>query len=162
MKWAKAQGGSISVEIALLMLIILMMLAPITLFGRLLWYYSVAKSATMQGARLLATAPPYTYYVSATRNAALAAATATVTSAAKSGGIPDSAIPLPAEARCDGVICGVSVTPSRIKMSFQLTVSDNLFPNLTSNYTSSTGFVMNVSTEVPYSGGVPVNALGAP
>jgi len=162
MKRAKIEGGSISVEIALLMLIILMMLAPITLFGRLLWYYSVAKSATMQGARLLATAPPYTYYVSATRNAALAAATATVTTAAKSGGIPESAIPSPATVLCDGVACGVNTAPSRINVTFLMTVPDNLFPNLTSEFTSSTGFVMNISTELPYSGGVPVNALGAP
>jgi hypothetical protein len=157
------QGGVVSVELAYILIVLILMMAPLVLFGRALWYYGAVKSASLHGARILATAPYQIYLVSSSRNAMVTLAANRVVEAAIASGVPVSALPVSGVTiLCDSANCGVSTPPQRITVSVVFGFGDNLLPDFIGNYLSGGSFEMSVEADLAYSGARPLNALGAP
>lgn len=157
MKALAIQRGSSSVELALVLLCLVMMIAPLTLFGRLFWRYGVLKSACQQGANMVATAPPYAFAVAATRTALVAAAKKAVEDAAIAGGTDADDVRGAVEATCDGGgACGSNTPPGRIRIAFTVLVRDPILPDLNVRYMPTDSYQLDIRCEVPYSSTSPV------
>lgn len=157
MKALAIQRGSSAVELALVLLCLVMMIAPLTLFGRLFWRYGVLKSACQQGANMVATAPPYSFAVTATRSALVAAAKKAVEDAAVAGGANRDDIAGLVEMSCDGGgSCGSNSPPSRISMSFTVLIGDPILPDLNVRYMPTDSYELDIRCEAPYASTSPV------
>lgn len=155
MKPAHMESGSASIELALVLLCMVMMIAPLVLFGRIFWQHGVLKSACLQGASMVATAPSYVFTVSATRNALVSAAQKAVKDGAILGGIKEEDVGA-VSISCDGGgPCGLNTPPGRINMSYAVLLTDPIFPDLSVRYMPDDLYQLDIRCELPYASSLP-------
>jgi hypothetical protein len=163
MKPARTQRGLVTVELSIAIILLMLVLAPLLLFGRALWYYGAIKAAGMHGARMMAAAPYPTYQTPARRATLTATVAAAITQSLVNSGIPASSVASGAfEIRCDNGPCSGSLPPQRVGVVIILAVDSHVLPSLLGSFMPNGIFTMESESQLSYANVRPFNAVGAP
>jgi Flp pilus assembly protein TadG len=144
------QRGVAAVEVALILPLLLLMLAATLFLGRVFYNYEVAARAAHDAAGYLATVPQIEFRTpgQASNEAALALAIVTEEIAALN---PGSTAPF-ASVQCDGLPCVGANVPATIRVSVQLTLTDEILTSLTYFLTGDNGIALVADVTMNYVG----------
>lgn len=139
----RGEGGSIAVELAVVLVFVLLPLLAATLFfGRFMWHYTVAEKAAHDAARFLASASPTELKTqSPTGNAYVVEAARALAVAEVAELKPGSNFPV-AFVFCDSGPCLTSKTtplPKIVSAYVEMSVEDPFLTPLTSLFTGDAG-----------------------
>lgn len=147
-----AERGSVAVEMAVSLTILILFLAVPLFFAEIFWFYSVAQKAAHDATRFLATASR----IEMTTQAA-AGGDAPVAILAKS--IADAEIAQTEPmfdawsivVQCDLSQCGWAV-PQTVRVQVRLRISDRIFGAFTDDFTNGQGVNLTADTTMSYAG----------
>ena len=131
---ARAQIGVITVELALMLPVMCLMLAAMFAFGQIFLHYNVLHKATSDAARYLATVPVATVTNGVTGPIAANAARQIVIDGSSAAGVNPVPTMLQIQVFCDGVQCGSNAAkPSVIRVAVNINYNNALFADLLAN-----------------------------
>jgi Flp pilus assembly protein TadG len=144
----QSERGSIAVEAAFIIPILLLCLAVPLFYARVFWYYSVGQKAAHDAARYLATATNVEMLtLSAGDGDAPVAALAKAIVLAETDEIRPVLDARTIAVQCDLDVCGWQV-PKTVRVSVRLRVSDNLLGALTDDFYKVNGQGINLKADV--------------
>jgi len=144
----RSQRGSIAVEAAVCIPILILFLVVPLFFARVFWYYSVAQKAAHDAARYLATATRVEMTtLGANDSDAPVAALAKAIVLAETDEIRPVLDARTISVQCDLDVCGWG-PPQKVRVSVRLRVSDNIFGAITNDIYMVNGQGINLYADV--------------
>jgi Flp pilus assembly protein TadG len=146
------ERGSIAVETAPILLLLITLFAFTLFFGRYFWYYEASQKAAHDAVRFLSTASQADM-----RTPAMGGAEAAVASVARSiiaeeiSSVTPYVYPLYVDVHCDFRTCGNGV-PTTVRVSISMRLKDNIFGPLTSAFFGEDGILMVADVTMRYVG----------
>lgn len=128
--------GSVVVEFALFLPVMIIMLAVPLLFGRVFWHYTVAQKASQDAVRFLASANAAEIKTpGAGGGEAPIAAVARAIVMAEIAELNPGPYPPSVNVLCDGFICAGFRIPGKVTVSVRMPIYDEFLSGITSNFT---------------------------
>lgn len=146
------QRGSIGIEAALILGILILLFAFTLFFGRLFWYYEISQKAAHDAVRFLSTASQVDM-----RTPGPGGAEAAVASVSRwiideeVAALKPYVYPLYIDVHCDFRTCGNGV-PTTVRISISMRLKDDIFTPLTTMFTGEDGFLMVTDVTMRYAG----------
>lgn len=144
----RSERGSVAIEAAILLPILILFLAVPLFFARVFWYYSVAQKAAHDAARYLATASHVEMMtLGADDGDAPVAALAKAIVMAETDEIRPVLDARTVAVQCDLNVCGWQI-PQTVRVSVRLRVSDNILGAITDDFYMVNGQGINLTADV--------------
>jgi Flp pilus assembly protein TadG len=145
--------GSVAIEFALLLPVMMLLLAAPLLFGRVFWHYTVAQKAAQDAVRFLASASAAEIRTSGAggSEAPVAAVARAIVQAEIAELNPGPTIP-GVSVQCDGQLCYGGIIPTNVTVTVQIFVSDTVFSGFTDQFTGGGDIVINPVASTNYVG----------
>jgi Flp pilus assembly protein TadG len=144
--------GSVAVEFALVLPIMVVMLAAPLFFGWIFWHYTVAQKASQDAVRFLASASAAEIRTSGPGGEAPVAAVARAMVMAEIAELRTGMDPPVVDVLCDGRTCAGLKIPSRVTVSVQMSIVDTFLSVVTLKYTGGDPIVLNPVATTDYVG----------
>lgn len=148
----RADQGSIAVEAAIVLPILILFLAVPLFLARLFWYYSVAEKAAHDGARFLSQATKLEIQASTGGAEPGVAGLARDIANAELEEIRPRLVGAAPSAQCDGITCNGLSVPTYVRMNVQIRVRDDLFGPLTNPLFGEDGLLLTADVTMRYAG----------
>jgi hypothetical protein len=154
LRQSKLRGqGSVAVEFAVLLPVILILLAAPLLFGRVFWHYTVAQKAAQDAVRFLAAANAAEIKTpGAGGTEAPVAAVARAIVQAEIAELNGGRYPPGVDVLCDGGTCFGFQIPTRVAVRVTVPIYDNFFGQITSEITGGDQILLNPAATTSYVG----------
>lgn len=145
--------GSVAVEFAVLLPIMVVMLAVPLLFGRVFWHYTVAQKASQDAVRFLAAANAAEIKTPGAggTEAPIAAVARAIVLAEIAELNPGPYRPV-VDVLCDGRTCAGFLIPQKVTVGVTMPILDDLFSGITSDITGGYPIVLNPAATTSYVG----------
>jgi cbb3-type cytochrome oxidase subunit 3 len=151
-KHAPTTRGSVAVEMAMILPILLLVLAVPLFFARVFWVYSVGQKAAHDAARYLSTATQAEMRTPGGGfNEARVAAVARWIAQQELEEIVPFTDGIPIAVLCDSGPCG-GIIPQTVHVKIQINLHDGILENLTSEYIGNTSMVLFGDVTLRYVG----------
>lgn len=148
----RMEKGSVAVEAAILLPVIILFLAVPIFLARVFWYYSVAEKAAHDGARFLSQVSRVEIQASTGGAEPGVAALAKAIVNAELAEIRPGLVGATPSVLCDGLICGGLSVPSTIRVAVQIRVRDDIFGFITDPLFGDAGMLLTADVTVRYAG----------
>ena len=146
------QRGSINIEAAFILGILVLLFAFTLFFGRLFWYYEISQKAAHDAVRFMSTVSQVDMRTPGPGGAeAASASVARWIIDEEVAALKPYAYPLYIDVHCDFRTCGNGV-PTTVRVSISLRLKDDIFTPLTSMFTGEDGFLMVTDVTMRYAG----------
>jgi len=148
----KSRRGSVAIEMAIVLPILVVLLTVPVFFARAFWYYTVAQKAAHDAARFLSTATQ-----AELRTVGAGNSDAPVAVLARAIVEEETAVLNPVmrvkvvDVQCNFNTCGVSV-PATVRVSIQMRMHDDLFAPFTSAFYGQDGLYLSADVTMRYAG----------
>ena len=145
--------GSVAVEFAFLLPVMIIMLAAPLLFGRVFWHYTVAQKAAQNAVRFLAAANPAEIRTPGAggTEAPIAAVARAIVMAEIAELHPGPYAPV-VNVLCDALICDGFQIPAKVTVSVRMPVYDEFFSGITSIFTGGDQILLKPVATTSYVG----------
>lgn len=148
----KTETGSVAVEMAFILPIFVMLLTMLLLFARIFWVYSATQKAAHDAARFLSTATQAEIRTGGGGfNEARYPAVARWIAQQELMDIVPWAEGITITPFCDNIACN-SARPSTIRVRVEVSLRNDIFPDLISAYLGSANIVLQSRVVLPYAG----------
>lgn len=148
----RKERGSVAVETAIVLPLLILFLAAPLLFARIFWYYSVAQKAAHDGARFLSQATKMEIQASAAGAEPGVAALARSIANTEVDEIRSHLIGAAAAAQCDGVPCDGLSIPSTVRVVVRIRVRDDILGLMTDQFYGEDGLLLTADVTMRYAG----------
>ena len=148
----RAQTGSVAVEAAIILPVLILFLAVPLFMARIFWYYSVAEKAAHDGARFMSQATRMEIQDSTGGAEPAVAALAKAIVNAELDEIRPGLVGVTPSVLCDGLICGGLSIPSTVRVAVQIRVRDDIFGFVTAPLFGEDGLLLVADVTVRYAG----------
>lgn len=154
LKDRRNQCGSVAVEFALILPLLVLVLALTLFFGRIFWHYTVAQKAAHDASMMLANATKlemgaHKLDLSDIEVANLAMAMAAEELAELNpglGGLPR------VEVFCDNSACKGTTVPGEVRVLISINMVDGIFGGFTDQFGGNAGLLLTADVRMPYVG----------
>ena len=145
--------GSVAVEFAFLLPVMIIMLAAPLLFGRVFWHYAVAQKAAQNAVRFLAAANPAEIRTPGAggTEAPIAAVARAIVMAEIAELHPGPYLPI-VDVLCDGGTCTGFQIPARVTVRVSMPIYDEFFSEITSIFTGGDQILIRPVATTSYVG----------
>lgn len=146
------ERGSVAVETAPVLMMLVTLLAFLLFVGRVCWYYQATQKAAHDAVRYLSTVSQVEM-----RTPGPGGTEAAIASVARGiideeiSAVRPSAYPLYIDVHCDFRTCGNGV-PTTVRVSISLRLQDDIFGSITSMFTGEDGMLMVADVTMRYAG----------
>lgn len=145
--------GSVAVEFAFVLPVMIIMLAAPLLFGRIFWHYTVAQKAAQNAVRFLAAANPAEIRTpGAGGTEAPIAAVARAIVMAEIAELHPGPYPPVVDVLCDGGTCAGFQIPVRVTVRVSMPMYDEILGDITSTFTGGDQILLNPVATTNYVG----------
>jgi Flp pilus assembly protein TadG len=148
----RTEQGSIAVETAFVLPVLILFLAVPLFLARIFWYYSVAEKAAHDGARFLSQASRLEIQASTSGNEPGVSALARSIANAELDGIRPVLVGAAAASQCDGIPCNGLSVPSMVRVVVQIRVRDEILGPITDRYFGEDGLLLTADVTMRYAG----------
>jgi Flp pilus assembly protein TadG len=148
----RTEQGSIAVETAFVLPVLILFLAVPLFLARIFWYYSVAEKAAHDGARFLSQASRLEIQGSTSGNEPGVSALARSIANAELDGIRPVLVGAAAASQCDGIPCNGLSVPSMVRVVVQIRVRDEILGPITDRYFGEDGLLLTADVTMRYAG----------
>lgn len=148
----RREQGSVAVEAAVVLPILILFIAVPLFVARVFWYYSVAEKAAHDGARFMSQATRLEMQSSTGGAEPGVAVLARDIANDELDGIRSSLAGVTVTSQCDGLTCGGQVIPSTVRVAVQITVRDNILGVITDQYFGPDGLLLTSDVTMRYAG----------
>lgn len=148
----RTERGSVAVETAIILPVLLLFLAAPLFFARIFWYYSVAEKAAHDGARFLSQATKLEMQASTAGSEPGVAVLARAIANAEVDDIRTQLAGTAAASQCDGIPCNGLSIPSIVRVVVQIRVRDDILGLLTNEYYGEDGLLLTADVTMRYAG----------
>ena len=148
----RTEQGSVAIEAAIILPVLILFLAVPLFLARIFWYYSVAEKAAHDGARFLSQATRLEIQASAAGAEVAAAALAKAIVNAELDEIRPGLMGATPSVLCDGLVCGGLSIPSTVRVAVQIRVRDDVFGFITNPLFGDEGLLLTADVTVRYAG----------
>jgi Flp pilus assembly protein TadG len=147
----RTERGSIAVEAAIVLPVLILFIAVPLFAARIFWYYSVAQKAAHDGARFLSAVSRMEIQASTGGAEPGVAALAESIADDELEEIRPALIGATVTPQCDFAKCGGLTPPQTVRVAVQIKVRDDIFGFITSQYLGSS-LVLDTAVTVRYAG----------
>lgn len=148
----KTETGSVAVEMAFILPVLVMLLTLMLFFARLFWAYSATQKAAHDAARFLSTATQAEIRTGGGGfNEARYPAVARWIAQQELMDIVTWADGITIFILCDGVPCNVT-RPETVRVRVEVSLRNDVFPELIALYLDNSNFVLKSHVVLPYAG----------
>ncbi|MGX9218960.1 TadE/TadG family type IV pilus assembly protein [Massilia varians] len=148
----KTEKGSVAVEMAFILPVLVMLLSLMLFFARLFWAYSATQKAAHDAARFLSTATQAEIRTGGGGfNEARYPAVARWIAQQELMDIVTWADGITIFVLCDGVPCNVT-RPDTVRVRVEVSLRNDVFPELIALYLDNSNFVLKSHVVLPYAG----------
>jgi hypothetical protein len=148
----RTEQGSIAVETAFVLPVLILFLAVPLFLARIFWYYSVAEKAAHDGARFLSQASRLEIQGSTSGNEPGVSGLARSIANAELDGIRPVLVGAAAASQCDGIPCNGLSVPSMVRVVVQIRVRDEILGPITDRYFGEDGLLLTADVTMRYAG----------
>jgi Flp pilus assembly protein TadG len=148
----RTEQGSVAVEAAIVLPVLILFLAAPLFFARVFWYYSVAQKAAHDGARFLSQATRMEIQASTSGVEPGVAALARSIANTEVNDIRSQLVGASATAQCDGVSCDGLSIPATVRVVVRLRVRDDILGLMTDQYYGEDGLLLTADVTMRYAG----------
>jgi hypothetical protein len=148
----RTEQGSIAVETAFILPVLILFLAVPLFLARIFWYYSVAEKAAHDGARFLSQTSRLEIQGSTSGNEPGVSALARSIANAELEGIRPVLVGASATAQCDGVSCDGLSIPSMVRVVVRIRIRDEILGPITDRYFGEDGLLLTADVTMRYAG----------
>ncbi|MBQ5940406.1 MULTISPECIES: TadE/TadG family type IV pilus assembly protein [unclassified Massilia] len=148
----RTEQGSVAVETAIVLPVLILFLAVPFFLARIFWYYSVAEKAAHDGARFLTQASRMEIQASTGGAEPGVAALARAIANAELDEIRPGLVGAAAAAQCDGVPCDGLSIPSMVRVVVRIRVRDEIFGFITDPLFGEDGLLLTADVTMRYAG----------
>jgi hypothetical protein len=148
----RTEQGSVAVEAALILPVLILFLAAPLFVARVFWYYSVAEKAAHDSARFLSSASRVEI------QASTSGAEPSVTALAKSiaddelEGIRPALVGASVTPQCDFAACDGLSVPQSVRVVVRMRIRDDVFGFITDQYFGEDGLLLTAAVTMRYAG----------
>jgi len=152
MRFKKVCRGSVAIEMAIVLPILIVLLTVPIFFARVFWYYNVAQKAAHDAARFLSTATQAELRTMGPGNSAAPVAVLAKAIAEEETAVLDPVMQVKViDVQCNFGTCGVNV-PSTVRVWIQMRMQDDLFAPYTSAFYGQDGLYLSADVTMRYAG----------
>lgn len=151
-RYQQAERGSVAIEAAIILPVLILFLAVPLFLARIFWYYSVAEKAAHDGARFLSQASRMEIQGSTGGLEPGVAAIARAIANAELDEIRPGLIGAASTAQCDGVTCDGLIVPTYVRMHVRIRVRDQVFGFITDPLFGDEGLPLTADVTMRYAG----------
>jgi Flp pilus assembly protein TadG len=148
----RTEQGSVAVEMAFVLPVLILFLAVPLFLARIFWYYSVAEKAAHDGARFLAQATRLEIQASTGGDEPGVSGLARAIANAELDGIRPALVGAAAASQCDGIPCNGLSIPSMVRVVVQIRVHDGILGPITDQYFGQDGLLLTADVTMRYAG----------
>jgi Flp pilus assembly protein TadG len=148
----RTEQGSVAVEAAFVMPILILFLAAPLFLARIFWYYSVAEKSAHDAARFLSSASRVEIQASTGGAQPGIAALAQSIADAEIDGIRSSLVGASVTPQCDFAACNGLSIPQTVRIAVQMRVRDDVFGFITDDYFGEDGILLTATVTMRYAG----------
>lgn len=148
----RKEEGSVAVEAALVLPILILFVAAPLFLARVFWYYSVAEKAAHDGARFLSQATRLEIQASAGGAAPGIPALARAISDAELDGIRSVVSGASVDVQCDGIACDGLSVPQTVRVVVRIRVHDDILGIITDEFFGPNGLLLTADVTMRYAG----------
>jgi cbb3-type cytochrome oxidase subunit 3 len=148
----KTETGSVAVEMAFILPVLVMLLTLMVFFARIFWVYSAAQKATHDAARFLSTATQAEIRTGGGAfNEARYPAVARWIAQQELMDIAPWAEGITILPLCNSLPCNAN-RPETVRVSVEVSLRNDIFPDLIALYLGNSNIVLNSKVVLPYAG----------
>lgn len=151
-RFRRREQGSVAVEAAVILPILILFVAVPLFLARAFWYYSVAEKAAHDGARFLSQATRLEIQASTGGAAPGISALARAISDAELDGIKSAVSGASVDAQCDGIACDGLSLPQTVRVVVRIRVHDDIFGFVTDEFFGPNGLLLTADVTMRYAG----------
>jgi Flp pilus assembly protein TadG len=148
----QTERGSIAVEAAIVLPVMILFVAAPLFLARLFWYYSVAEKAAHDGVRFLSQATRLEMQASTGGAEPGVSALARSIANTELDGIRPALVGASTTVQCDNVSCDGLSIPSTVRMVVRIRVHDDIFGAITDEYFGEDGLLLTADVTMRYAG----------
>jgi hypothetical protein len=154
LKDRRNQCGSVAIEFAFILPVLVLVLALTLFFGRVFSHYTIAQKAAHDASMMLANATKVEMGARKLDLSDIEVANLAKTVAAEEiaelnpglGGLPR------VEVFCDNAACIGGAAPNEVRVLIRLRIVDNIFSGFTDQFGGNEGFLLTADVRMPYVG----------
>lgn len=151
-RYQRTERGSVAVEAAIILPVLILFLAVPLFLARIFWYYSVAEKAAHDGARFLSQATRIEIQGSNGGGEPGVAGLARAIANAELEEIRPGLVGASAAPQCDGIPCDGLSIPSTVRMIVRIRVRDQIFGFVTDPLFGEEGLLLTADVTIRYAG----------
>lgn len=148
----RKEQGSVAVEAAIVLPLLILFLAAPLLFARIFWYYNVAQKAAHDSARFLSQATKMEIQASTSGAEPGVAVLARSIANTELDDIRSHLIGASATVLCDGLACDGLSIPSTIRVGVRIRVRDDILGIMTDQFYGADGLLLTADVTMRYAG----------
>lgn len=148
----RTEQGSVAIEAAIILPVLILFLAVPLFLARIFWYYSVAEKAAHDGARFLSQATRLEIQASNGGAEPAVAALAKAIVNAELDEIRPGLVGAAPSVLCDGLLCDGLSIPSTVRVAVRIRIRDDIFGFITDPLFGDEGLLLVADVTVRYAG----------